>query len=688
MVAGAADRVSLGSEKLLRHAIIPFALVCLLSSGMARAQGANSDSTSAGGSLLLQAAVADTLSAAAAESLAAAAADALEPGFDWYTSLAPRAQAGWRANVTSITVSGDLSGNAVWLDGGTTSSTIGRSQTSYRQQDRDQVQSNLNANLVHKLGGKGDLKVDFVGRRTEDENRLTNGDSIILEQNSERARMEMSGGTSIVEGIRQRWAVKGEYEDSRQINRGTPNNRSLLKGGIASRWVRDTDDWKLVGNVGLLGETGDRVLLGDSASASARTDTLGVLFDVGGGGRFNLHAVAERVRFVEERLELARNSSGQIDTTGTIFRDKVGQERESRDSRRLSLTLDSRPKKYLSLTGRAAHNFTQTQYVFSPQGIVQTGQNDLEGDATFRYAESGSLKTNVKLSDSYNDRRTRTSNAFRGRETRRTTEIAFDLDQLLFASTDLDFGFRQTLAQNINEEVTNKSDRDRLITRVTAEVKSGAIPTLTLNAGATYSTTDEINIDAERVGDNRRDTLLEVRGGYTFDPSGFFQFRQNYRMQIVFVDVFASNDRDQFNKQGQLRNELSYTLAAGPTFRFEYLMDFRENGQRDEANPYRETYVQSLRRFDHQFTARVKVPWKGLNIESWAMRGFLREQRSSVLDEEDRGEFHARIGGKRQFWAKRASLSLDLERILQFGPRVREEAQDYWKADTSIAVAF
>jgi hypothetical protein len=39
-------------------------------------------------------------------------------------------------------------------------------------------------------------------------------------------------------------------------------------------------------------------------------------------------------------------------------------------------------------------------------------------------------------------------------------------------------------------------------------------------------------------------------------------------------------------------------------------------------------------------------------------------------------------------WQDRATISLNLERILQFGPRVREEAEDYWRANSTITVNF
>ncbi len=666
--------------------------VLVLFSASAGAQTEESDSTAAtfpGLAGISRLARGDSLSTSLAESLAAArAALVLPSGFDWFTSLSPTARAGFRADVTKTTLNGNLQADAVWLDGAETSSSLSRTVTGYRQQDRDQVQTDFDASFRGDLGSLVDLDFSLGTGRSEYENRLTNGNRITLARANERARLQLKGGTSVVEGIRQSWAVQGQYENSRQDNRGTDNNRSLFKGGLSSRWVKDAREWKLTGKLGVLSERGNRQLLSNRAPAQARVDTLGANLDVDLGNSLKVNVIAERVRFVEERLELRRNSSGLIDTTGFDPKQQVGQERESRDSRRLSLDLKSRPYPSLAFDTSLGHEFTQTQYVFSPQGIVQTGQNSISGSSTFRYAQSGSLQTQLKFSDRYNDRRTQDSSAFRGRESRQVTEFRVDLGQHLFRATDLNMNVRKTLTQSINDDPTNKNDRDLLVTRASAELTSQAIGAVELSAGATYSTSDEINIDAERVGDNKRDTLLEVRGGYTYHPNGSLQILQNYRLQIVFVDIFLSNDRDQFNKQGQLRNEISYLFTSGASFRLEYLVDFRKNGRRVDEEIYREIYRSELRRFDHQFKARLKLPWKDFSLETWAVRGFLRETRGFIDNAEDRGEFHLRVGGNRQFLERKVRLSLDLERILQFGPRVREEAEDYWRADTSISVVF
>lgn len=678
------------------------ALLALLVAGVtgdARAQDSEADSTS---SILQDRVAGPAMSTAEAESLAAAAMDsaaappdsmAAAPGdtllgFGLLRTFSPTLRGEFASNVTRIKTTEEVRAGLTWRDGSSSQLGHGRSQTSYRQQDRDQTTSSYNASLNKTIEGVAQLDIKFRRDSSEDENRVGAGNVIRLEREQENAELKLTGSSDLVEGIRHSWAVRGQSDDTSQLNRGEANDRSLLKGGVTSVWMRQADDWKLTGRYGHTSESGERRLLDRTDNASASLDTLAALLDIDLGSELTLSLGADRIRFVEERLELARNSSGNIDTVGVAPDEKVGQERESRTTQRLSADLTSRLFGVLGLTGSASHEFTETQYVFSPQGIVQTGTDQLAGDAVFRYAEAGSLGASLSYQNRYDDRRTRDSDSFRGRESRRSYEANLFLDQKVMPKTDLALQVQQSLSQTVAEEVTNRNDRDQLVERLDAEVKSEAIPKVTLNLGTTLSRTREINISAERVGNNKEDTLVEVRGGYTFDPEGSLRIVQNYRLQIVFIDFFESDDRDQFNKQGQVRNDISYSFPWGPSLGVEYLLDFRKNGQRDLDQPYATVYRPTLERFDHRLTARVSVPWRGLKFTAQSRRGFLRETRGSVENDEDRAELSLKVTGTKSFWKQRATLSLDLERILQFGPRVREEQEDYWVANTSLEVAF
>ena len=69
------------------------------------------------------------------------------------------------------------------------------------------------------------------------------------------------------------------------------------------------------------------------------------------------------------------------------------------------------------------------------------------------------------------DRRTRDSDSFRGRESRRSYEASFFLDQKVMPRTDFALQLQQSLSQTVAEEVTNRNDRDQLVDRLDATVE-------------------------------------------------------------------------------------------------------------------------------------------------------------------------------------------------------------------------
>ncbi len=631
-------------------------------------------------------AVADSLPVGiTAGPLGAAAARDL-PASSLRQKLAPTMGADVEATITSIRVRGKLQANLPALTGSSGDVRYTATNTYYRQTDRDQEQRELAALVNDDLGGFGRLNVN-LGRTTNfDENRLTNGQSIVLDYTSQNASLSLGSGRQLVDGFSHAWKLRASAEDVQQTNRGVANNRNLSGAGITSVWTHQQRTWNLEGRFGAERRTGTRDVLGRSADAKATRDTLATHFRLDLGRDLGLDLSAQRAAFIEERLDFARNASGVIDTAST--NQKVGQERESTVTRSVEASMNSRPWRPVSLGLTAGSSFTQSEFAFSRQGVVQNGRNEFSLDGGLRYAAAGSLRVHYGFTDNYNDRRTTGSDRFRGRETRRNQSIRFSLAQRLLAASDLALSAEQSLDQNIFEEINNDNDRDRLIERGDAKITSRAIRNVKLDVGATISHSEDLNIAAARVNNNKEEQLIEVRGGYTWDPPSGLRLSQNYRLQIRFIDFFASDDRDQFNKQGQLSSRVDWDLAVGADLSFEYVVDFRRTGLRDPDQPFREVYLPDQRRRDQRVRASVTVPFRGFRFEVGSERGFLNEERGTRVTDENRGRVDFKVTGNRRLWANRAQLRVDVERVLQFGPRVREEQKDFWEAKSGLTVTF
>lgn len=601
-------------------------------------------------------------------------------------TLSPKIEASVNSSLSSVQVRGSLDANpGAWVG---TSGRVryGRSITTYRQLDRDTETSEFSAALLETFGSATKLTVDFRRNTNYDENRIGES-SVILDSENANARMLLQGGAKFTDGFEHHWVARGDFEDVQQSNRGVENNRSLAGAGLSSVWNHKREDLDVTARYGFERSTGERQVRGLDDNATAERDTMQARAQIDLIPRLDLQLRASRTSFTEQRLDFARNSSGVVDTASTVG-PKVARERESTSGYNLELNASSQILPRLRLSGVAGTEYSETEYVFSRQGFITRGNDRLNADATFRYAEAGSLKVNYSFSDRYNDRRTQDDTAFRGLESARAFAADVGIKQKLLAKSTLELNAKQTLDQSIFEERGNLNDRDRLFERFDAKVKSQVVPYTTIDVGGTVSRTEDLQIAADRVGDNKEERLIEVRGSYIFDPPNGLRFTQTYRLQIRYIDFFASNNRDQFNKQGQLNTKIDYDLPLGGTFGGDYVLDFRRTGTRNVAVPYREVYIRDQRRFDHRVTARMGVPISGLKLDVRAERGFLREERGVRETVEDRGTLSSKLSGNRSFFRNRATLRLNVERILQFGPRIRDEQRDYWVADTTLTVVF
>jgi hypothetical protein len=129
-----------------------------------------------------------------------------------------------------------------------------------------------------------------------------------------------------------------------------------------------------------------------------------------------------------------------------------------------------------------------------------------------------------------------------------------------------------------------------------------------------------------------------------------------------------------------------------------YSVDFRRNGTRQpdaEVTQYKAAdddavYRTDLRRFDHRITASILIPVWVLEFGVDTTRGFLRDENptTGVEREEDRGEVRMRASGNYSFFNRKATLRVDVQRVLAYGPRVRPENEDYWVANSGLTVNF
>lgn len=620
------------------------------------------------------------------------AAAAVPVPFFWMRGPSLTLSGDVRANVSQVELSGSVEATAAVLGGYSASTTLTQANTSFRQLERDVELRGLDASLRGGRNRWANLNLT-LSRNTSNDVNVVAGRDIVIESDDKRAALLLDGKQYLPGRIK--WALSGSVLDVQANNRGTNNDRQLAEGGATTRWKQQVlPGTTLSARAGGARASGSRQLRGLEVDATTAQDTVGTSLEITRGQPFTINLDLDRIWFDETRLDFRRNSDGVIDTLNAPEGElKVAAENEKQRSDRLSLRFDSRLLPVVAVGGTYRREFTETTYTFSQEGTLQSGLDRVDADLDFRYADAGSLQAKVSWGDTWNDRRSRGADRFRGRDNRVTKEASLQLLQKVYRRTDLDIKVSQRLSQSIFGEVANKNDRDQLDERIDATLRSKALPRLVLNLGGTIRRTDIVNTDSERVGNNKEDRLFEVTGSYNLQATDRLSFDQSVKMQIVYNDFHNSNDRDQFNKQGQMTAGAALDVADGSEFTADYTLDFRSTGRRfDDGRRRVVAYQTNLRSFDHQLRLALSIPLPFVTLTLNSQRAFLRRENPSVGEssrtEEDRGEFRAVLSGGRKFLDDRMDFRVDVTRVLAFGPRVREENEDYWIANSGFSLRF
>lgn len=616
----------------------------------------------------------------------------LPPPEPWYTPLVPTVDGRIESNVTRIVKTAGIEaplGGFVNMNG---RARFSITDTEYRQFERDAEATNFSLDLNGVVPSWGDLDLNVIRNTSYDENRLPprtpldDPEVLVLEYELRELHATLAGNRDLGNGFRAHWGVRGDVEDVQRTDKGVANDRALLGGAADAVWGTRGPWHDFSVRYGYDRRAGDRVLRDQIADAVTERDTVWTRGRVDMGPRLIVDLDARRTTFVEDRLDYARNINGVIDTLGVL--EPVGKEHESTWQTSWDMDLRSRPLPRLAVNGGAGQAYSESDFSFSREGLVKLSNDNLDAEGILRYAVAGSLRVRYSYTDRANNRRARGSTVFRGEEARVSKRIEALFRHRAARRIDVHFDLQQTLDQNINESPENQNDRDRLVTRTDLKIISDPWEWFDVNAAAAYSYEEEINIDAARVGNNRNSDLFEVRGSFTIDPEGGWRFAQNYRMQIRIIDRLDPQDSDEFNKQGQWDNRVEYRFANGVFTEAQYIVDYRRNGERDPTQVDDNGYVYGGPRRDHRAVFGVRVPIAGAELAVATERGFLRDESGFFPLDEDRGKFSAGLKGNWQFWRNRGTFSLNATRILQFGPRVRDDQRDYWVMNTSLRLGF
>ena len=686
-------------------ALLCFALCLAVPAGAQQSAGADSSATSPAPAGPLQRALAraDSLSAARADSADSTVAVVQPRGgwLGWLDSWERSVAFGWQSNYDQVTGSAEASAG-FGVDKGRVSSNYKRSETDHRQQDRDATQSNLTGAYTTKLG---DASAELALSRStlEDITRIGAAGDVRIANEVNNLRLGLNGNTPLNDDVALRWGIGGKAYADEISNRGNRITKEVYGGAGAARWVYDpSGPATLVALFGYDRVTGDGTLRARSSEAVTTQDTVGAKANLS-TSLATLGIDLIRSSYVEDRLDWRRNSSGIVDTTnvppGVAI---LGEEREQREKDSINLDGDFQLLPILNLHSSYRRSYEERSFLLSAQGIILDSRDSWQNSLRLDYLEGASLVLDYNYQRNWLDRRTVDDARFRGKEIRESEDVSFTVRQPLFLTTSLELQGQQILEQDVYEDPQNQQDHDRFTERLDATISAEPFANLSVKTSGRLSRLDDINIRSERIGNNKEERLYELRGFYTWKPHRKFTVDQGYRMQIVYRDYHLSNDRDEFNKQGQFNTKLQYGspatqssggvagMPASPSVEFSHAVNFRQNGRRALAEePFGRSYTTTQRRFDHVFTGSVGIPISIWTFRVLGERGILDDQVTARGPQSEvDGRLELQLKGVRSFRMGMITISFDAQRVFAYGPRVLPVNRDYWVANSMFTVRF
>ncbi|HKI83274.1 MAG TPA: hypothetical protein VKA63_02970, partial [Candidatus Krumholzibacteria bacterium] len=552
----------------------------------------------------------------------------------------------------------------------------------------------------------GSFNLDFR-RRSNETNRVG-----FAKSTSENTNLSSSlTGTADLgdTGIDGKWAVKGNIKDDKVTSgsRAGATNQTLNTGTFSLGTGRKVGGMNVALNAGLDVSAGPQTLSaatdGSNAQQDTKTsvsDTLGVNLRWQQGKNRSFSAQISRQVFNEDRLDYLKDFRGvsifDPDTRLKI----VGSESESRNITSVNLTATT--PIYRSLRTNLGYNLQrkETHYTLSEQGFIPEHTQNFNGDVTFRYAQAGSLKVSLGLSQLWDDRRSRGSKELRGKHFSNSNSVSFTIDQHLLGATDLKVLYAEDLTQQVYDYKleTGTLDIDVLSKRVDARLSSDAFSKIKVTLTGTYKTAANVFLDAKQVANNNRDqNTWKVSGDYAWQLTQAVSFSQSYQLGIDYTDYYYSyvpevNQRDKFYKRTQLKTDLNLKLPGAASFGLSHSVDRTRGGNKllqDDVEASGYTDDLARRQDEQRLNASVSFPLVlGYKVSVETNRTWRTLQGAN---DEFQGNIRAGVKGLQTFLNDRMTLSLDLGYVWAYGPpRVIRIERDrrYFTSSTYLSWAF
>lgn len=258
--------------------------------------------------------------------------------------------------------------------------------------------------------------------------------------------------------------------------------------------------------------------------------------------------------------------------------ENVFQETESRSARALLFSVNAKVWKNLRVTASGGHDSQLFDYAIQQTRYSNTVSDALKGAVMYttpwKTAAVVTLENTETLRDfgplsvsSYNDTRMKASLSLKHRFSKTFT-------------ADLS-GSTQLTRSEYLDTTANPRDRDQIDTSVNLRFGSTPYKKLVASISLAYSASEIVNVDASQSSNNRTRDLYELRPNFTYYMSDKFSISQGYGVAIEYTDFTYVSENNFVDRNLIFTNRFDFK-PSGPQgrigFVFDYAYNFHDNG--------------------------------------------------------------------------------------------------------------
>ena len=587
----------------------------------------------------------------------------------------PSYTGGIKGDVTQMSLSNRFS-LMLTLPRGITSTTIlSADESDYRLQDQQNTNKSFSSNIMYIR--RPGFSIDGAISDTRYFNRQITYSNATqdLENKAQKAQANAQYGRSLGRGLsvngKSSLAVSREEQTFVKEQTGEGALHAGVHYGLgrtlelsARGFLRLTSQSAESGNENFSGLGAEE----DSVLASA----LVMLMD-------SVTVKAEYSRFLskDEYLELPRGSFGEQQYA------PASPERQSKDTRNVSVSADATPMRGLTLKARVGHTDGATYFAEAKERTSRDLGDSQEGTleyspfskTTFTFEAGNRTQFHwlgPRRTGSYDDKDIRTKFSWAQTLTRTLRFVAqtgATLTQAFYKDTDRD---RDQRYQFANVRITSK-----LFPKVDAIIYGSV------------SKTDYVSVRATFSQNNRAETIYELRPEFTYKINDRLELAQKYGVNIQFADFVFQENENYLDRNMSFSNRLKARLSPKLNADFYYGFRRHDKGSYLRPDPSTERILeidQKERRDEMKLSFRYQIN-RHLALLGSNEYNQRRDLLSTSATPYKDGGVEVGIDGNYDF-GNRRTLKFALKRVKRFGQFNAPEQEDYWVMDSTLNYTF